>query len=57
MTNNNIEIAQRWRQCLAQNEAKKDDSGVFKFFFVFLLCKCILVIYSCFQNANLYQNY
>jgi hypothetical protein len=38
MTNNNIGIAQRWRQCLAQNEAKKDDSGVFYYFF------CIFVM-------------
>jgi hypothetical protein len=25
--------------------------------FVFLVCKCILVIYCSFQNKNLYQNY
>ncbi|CAH1380601.1 unnamed protein product [Tenebrio molitor] len=33
-----------------------DDRSVFLhfFFFVFLVCKCILVIHCCFQNKNLY---
>jgi hypothetical protein len=34
-----------------------DDSSVFStFFFVFLVCKCILVIHCSFHNKNLYQN-
>jgi hypothetical protein len=43
MTNNNIEIAQRCRQCLAQNGTHRaiDDSRVFYLFFVFLLSKGI----------------
>jgi hypothetical protein len=54
MTNNNIWDCADMRPMISAKWSI-DDSSVFdNFFFVFLVCKCILVIHCCFQNKNLY---
>jgi hypothetical protein len=58
MTNNNMWDCADMRPMIS-TKCSIDDSiiEIFAIFFVFLVCKCILVIHCCFQNRDLYYNF
>jgi hypothetical protein len=55
MTNNNIWDCADMRRMISAKWSIDDSSVFLQFFFVFLVCKCILVIDCCFHIHIIYQ--